>query len=71
MFYDVSSLKHYFSACGFEEVRETKYLDSQIPFLPEVEREDRFTNAVCVEARKPFSATRTWDRSPCAWRGYR
>ncbi len=53
MFYDRASLKHYLEQHGFARVAVRRHLDSQIPYLFEVEREDRFPGAFCVEAMKP------------------
>lgn len=53
MLYDESSLRFYFQTAGFKGVQPRRYLDSAIAHLKEVEREDRFQKAVCIEARKP------------------
>ncbi len=53
MFYDRDSLKHYLKLSGFARVTARRHLDSRLPYLFEVEREDRFPGAFCMEAMKP------------------
>ncbi len=52
MFYNSMSLKHYFSSAGFSEIEDRQYLQSNIPYLNEVEMADRFSGAFCLEGVK-------------------
>ena len=52
MLYDAESLQHYFADSGFVKVRCAQFLDSSVPYIDEVELENRFEGAVCVEAER-------------------
>lgn len=52
--YDRESLISLLQEAGFENVSEKNYLDSVIPRIADVEREDRFEMSVCVEGYKPL-----------------
>jgi predicted SAM-dependent methyltransferase len=47
--YDRNSLKQLLAAAGFRELELCSYLDSRIPNIAEVERENRFEDGICVE----------------------
>jgi predicted SAM-dependent methyltransferase len=50
--YDEVSLKKLLQERGFAEIKRRGYLDSSINLIKDVEIEDRFNGAVCVEAIK-------------------
>ena len=51
-FYDSDSLAAFLEECGFRNARPVSFLDSGIDRLPSVEKEDRFVNAIGVEATR-------------------
>jgi SAM-dependent methyltransferase len=53
--YDADSLRSYMERAGFEEVREKRYLESEIPGIEEVEQASRVVEGagICVEGKKP------------------
>jgi predicted SAM-dependent methyltransferase len=51
--YDEESLGALLSEAGFTGIARKAYLQSQIPSIQDVEREDRVVNNLCIEALKP------------------
>ena len=50
--YDRQALTRQFKDAGFAEIKEMKYAESRIPNIEEIDNEDRFVGAICLEAKK-------------------
>lgn len=50
--YDRQALTYQFKNAGFAEIKEMKYAESRIPNIEEIDNEDRFAGAICLEAKK-------------------
>ena len=63
--YDGPSLVRLMSEAGFVDCRAMGFLETAIPRLERVEREDRYDTGVAVEGRKPLPAA--WARHGASW----
>ena len=54
--YDAESLRNHMKRAGFEKVTLKSFLESSIPGIEEVEKEERFGDhaGICLEGNKPF-----------------
>jgi len=50
--YDRQALTYQFKNAGFAEIKEMKYAEGRIPNIEEIDNEDRFARAICLEAKK-------------------